>query len=119
MEYETGAASLFATAARTPDFCLALLLSTSDRKTAEVIAIKFGEMGYCKTDHGRQTREWVDGQNERMGIDKATAMAFEMCSLFGRWWHYEEIKHKMEERMPKPFVSDVANVRKGKVEDAG
>jgi len=98
-QYASGSASLFASAARTPEFCLALLKSSSDGKTAEVIAIRFGEKGYYKTEFGRQTQEWCDDQNDLMGIDQATALAFEACSLFGRWSTFEDIREHMKAKV--------------------
>lgn len=96
-QYKTGLASLFTAMARpdAPEFVLALLKSSSDGKTAEVIAVYFGQKGYRSTTYGRHTQEWVDEMNARLDIDQATAMAFEACSLFGRWQSYEEIKREM------------------------
>jgi hypothetical protein len=107
-QYQAGSASLFVTAARTPDFCLALLMSTSDGKTAEVIAIKHSERGYYKTDYGRQTRQWVDEQNERMGIDLATAEAYGVCSVFGVWTNFDKIRQDLQAAIEKKVASHVS-----------
>jgi len=82
-----------------PDFVLAQLRSTSDGKTMEVIAIRYGERGYHRTDYGRQTMQWVDDENAKMGIDEATMLAFETCSLFGRWDNFDEIERKMKAKV--------------------
>jgi hypothetical protein len=106
-QYQAGSASLFVTAARTPDFCLALLMSTSDGKAAEVIAIKHGERGYYKTDYGRQTQQWVDEINSRMGIDLATAEAYSICSVFGNWDNFEVVRKDLREAIEKKVASHV------------
>lgn len=94
--------SLFASAARDlPDFCLAPLMSTFDGKTAEVIKVKFGEKGYYPTTYGRQTREWVADQNQRMGIDPANAAAMSICSVFGNWRNYDDVLKHIQEALSK------------------
>lgn len=94
--------ALFASHARNiPDFCLAPLMSTFDGKTAEVIAVKFGEKGYYPTTYGRQTREWIADQNERMGIDPANAAAMGTCSVFGNWENYEQVLKHLQEVLSK------------------
>jgi hypothetical protein len=95
--YQAGAASGFASAARQgPDFCLSILMSTHDGKTGDVIIVKFGEKGYYTTTYGRQTREWVNDRNERMGVDQVTAAAFELCSVFGNWVNYESVLARVQ-----------------------
>ena len=80
-----------------PDFVLAPLWSTSDGKTVEVIAVKYGETGYYKTDWGRQTLEWISEYNMRSGIEAETAIAYETCSLFGNWVNYENVFAHVQE----------------------
>jgi len=97
--------SLFASAARErPDFCLNVLMSTFDGKTGEVIAVKFGERGYYPTTYGRQTREWCEEQNSRMGIDPANAQAFSTCSVFGNWGNYEQVLKHLQEALSKKVI---------------
>lgn len=94
--------ALFASHARElPDFCLAPLMSTFDGKTVQVIGVKFGETGYYPTTYGRQTREWIEEQNSRMGIDPANAKAMETCSIFGNWENYETVLKHLQEAMSK------------------
>jgi hypothetical protein len=75
-------------------------MSTFDGKTAEVIAVRFGEKGYYPTTYGRQTKQWVEDQNARIGIDPATAQAFETCS-FGNWGNYETVLKYLQEALSK------------------
>ena len=79
-----------------PEFVLALLRSSSDGKTAEVIGIHYGERGYHTSTYGRQTQEWVNEMNARLEIEDAVVMAFEVCSMFGTWSKYAETVEKMK-----------------------
>jgi len=69
-----------------PDVCHALNNMTIDPKTGigEVIEIRAMETGYYRT--GRHaTQSEVDQENEKLGVDKATARAMSDASVFG--WH--------------------------------
>jgi hypothetical protein len=83
------------------EFVLSTLKSTFDGKTAEVIAIKYGERGYYPTTWGRQTEDWVKDQNAGMGVDQATVLAFDCCSLFGRWENFEKVRESMKRQLDK------------------
>lgn len=82
-------------------------MSTSDGKTAEVIAIKHGEQGYYQTDYGRQTRQWVDEMNSRMGLDLATAEAYGICSVFGNWDNFVTIRKDLRAAIEQKVASHV------------
>jgi len=84
-----------------PDFALSPLMSTFDGKTAEVTAVKYGEKGYYPTTYGRQTLEWVEKQNEKIGITPAVAGAMSTCSVFGNWKIYENVQKHLQEALDK------------------
>lgn len=84
-----------------PDFVLELLQSTSDGKTAEVIAIKLNETGYYPTTWGRQTGEWVADMNARLGIDPTTQLTYSMCSVMGNWSNYANVFKHIKEALDK------------------
>jgi hypothetical protein len=87
--------------AEQPKFVLSSLKSTFDGRTSEVIAIKYGERGYYPTTWGRQTEDWVKDQNAGMGVDQATVLAFDCCSLFGRWENFEKVRESMKRQLDK------------------
>lgn len=93
-QYASGSASLFVGAAREPQMAYAIR-----PMTGEVIVVKFGEKGFYPTDLGRQSRAWVDEQNAKLGIDEPTAMAFEVCSMFGNWDKLEDIRESMKAKV--------------------
>lgn len=83
-----------------PEFVLDLLLETSDgTNTAEVIAIKLGQKGYTKTTWGRQTNKWVNDQNQLLGIDFATKMAYSLHSHIGEWDKIEQTINRLRKRL--------------------
>lgn len=84
-----------------PDFAVAALMSTFDGKTAEVIAVKYGEKGYYPTTWGRQTREWIEEENSRIGIAPVVAAAMSTCSVFGNWGNYEDVLKHLQEALNK------------------
>ena len=65
-----------------PDRCYAVLPSSD-----EIVIIKKGESGYCRTDkygHGRaEALDIVDEYNERGGVSRAQAAAMLAGSMFG------------------------------------
>ena len=85
-----------------PDFVLTGLLSSYDGTTYEVIAVHYGETGYTPTTWGRQTKEWINDQNLRVGIDIATQMAYYNCSVLNTWANYSQIYQKMVQLLDKP-----------------
>ncbi|MFZ5856739.1 MAG: hypothetical protein ACOYZ6_07910 [Chloroflexota bacterium] len=100
-KYGSGAASLFSSAARDPQMAYAIR-----PMTGEVIIVKFGEDGFYPTDYGVQSSEWVKEQNEKLGIDEATAEAMAMCSMFGNWERFESIRDGMKQAM---LMNDLNN----------
>lgn len=94
-----------------PDFVLTGLLSSYDGRTYEVIAVKYGETGYYPTTWGRQTKEWINDQNARMGIEVATQMAYYNCSVLNAWAKYSEIYRKMVQLLLKAQCSGKDPVR--------
>lgn len=85
-----------------PDYVLTGLLSSYDGTTYEVIAVKYGETGYTPTTWGRQTKEWINEQNARMGIDVATQMAYHNCSVLNTWENYTQIYQKLVQLLDTP-----------------
>lgn len=88
--YQTSPASLFVSAAREPRMAYAIRPMTK-----EVIIVKFGEEGFYQTDYGVQSREWVEDQNAKLGVDAPTASAMALCSVFGDWTKFETIRDDM------------------------
>jgi hypothetical protein len=81
-------------------FSLALLMSSYDGHTADVIAIKYNDgTGYYPTTYGRQSQAWVDDQNAKLGIDKPTAEAYSVCSLFGNWANFDNVLAILKDKM--------------------
>lgn len=73
--------------------------------TGEVITIHFGENGYYETKIGRQPQTTVDEMNKNCGIDKATAEAMHLCSMFGNWERFEAIRADIAKRMPGVHIA--------------
>lgn len=74
-----------------PKFVLSILEETFEPMSSkgEIIAIYYNDgAGYHTTTYGRQTREWLDMMNARLGVSVPVRMAFEICSLFGHWENY-------------------------------
>ncbi len=102
--YGSGAASLFSSAARDPQMAYAIRPMTK-----EVVIVKFGEDGFYPTDYGVQSSEWVNEQNEKLGIDEATAEAMAVCSVFGNWEAFKDIRDRLKQKM---LMDDLQNTVK-------
>lgn len=102
--YASGSASLFSTAAREPQMAYAIRPMTK-----EVVIVKFGEEGFYPTDYGVQSSEWVNEQNRQLGIDEATAEAMAVCSVFGNWDAFKDIRDRLKEKM---LMKDLENTVK-------
>lgn len=89
-QYASSSASLFVGAARKPQMAYAIR-----PMTREVVIVKFGEEGFYQTDYGVQSREWVEDQNAKLGVDAPTASAMAVCSVFGDWTKFETIRDDM------------------------
>lgn len=80
-------------------FVLSMLEESFDGSTGVIIAIKYNDgKGYHTTTYGRQTREWLDTMNEKLGVSPARRWAFEICSLFGNWGNYVHTLQMCEEK---------------------
>jgi len=76
-------------------YCYSLL-----KTNGQIIAVIFGKDGYRESDIiGKFTQETVDEMNAALGIDKATAEAMTICSMFGTWEKFENIRATLAEKI--------------------